>query len=212
MRFTRCVIRHSCYVSRYYNLEAGQGRFNFCIFGRYFKFLHLIGRFILRLRLIFLILAIVSVTRAQLLEVSDSFMAENRVRKVMVDGTENMDERAVLGRVSIRDGQTFTPAALSEKIQASVLNLYNSEQYDDVTAWIEYVGDGTDVDVIFKIKELPALDTVLFDGCDEISEEDLRLKLRLIPDKVYSKSQLERDRQALLDYFHSEGYLLAEVG
>ncbi|WP_290957397.1 POTRA domain-containing protein [Fibrobacter sp.] len=162
--------------------------------------------------MIFLILAIVSVTRAQLLEVSDSFMAENKVRKVMVDGTENMDERSVLGRVNIRDGQTYSPTALSEKIQASVLSLYNSGLFDDVTAWIDYVDDGTDVDVIFKIKELPALDTAYFDGCDEISEEDLRLKLRIIPGQVYSKSQLERDRQALLEYFHSEGYLLAEVG
>ena len=162
--------------------------------------------------MIFLILAFVSVTRAQLLEVSDSFMAENKVRKVMVDGTENMDERSVLSRIGIRDGQTYTPAALSEKIQSSVTNLYNSGLFDDVTAWIDYVDDGTDVDVIFKIKELPALDTAYFDGCDEISEEDLRLKLRIIPGQVYSKSQLERDRQALLDYFHSEGYLLAEVG
>ena len=50
------------------------------------------------------------------------------------------------------------------------------------------------------------------DGCDEISEEDLRLKIRMIPGQVYSKSQLERDRQAMIDYYHSEGYLLAEVG
>ena len=139
-------------------------------------------------------------------------MAENKVRKVMVDGTENMDERSVLSRVSVRDGQTYSPAALSEKIQSSVTNLYNSGLFDDVTAWIDYVDDGTDVDVIFKIKELPALDTAYFDGCDEVAEEDLRLKLRIIPGQVYSKSQLERDRQALLDYFHSEGYLLAEVG
>lgn len=153
-----------------------------------------------------------SVANAQLLEVSDSFMASNKVRKVLVDGTVNMDERSVLSRVAIRDGQVYSPAALSEKIQSSVANLYNSGLFDDVTAWIDYVDDGADVDVIFKIKELPALDTTKFDGCDDIAEEDLRMKLRIIPGQVYSKSQLERDRQALLDYFHSEGYLLAEVG
>lgn len=162
--------------------------------------------------MIFLLLALVAVANAQLLEVSENFMTENKVRKVMVDGTENMDERSVLSRVSIRDGQTYSPANLSEKIQSSVTNLYNSGLFDDVTAWIDYVDDGTDVDVIFKIKELPALDSTYFDGCDDVSEEDLRLKLRIVPGQVYSKSQLERDRQALLDYFHSEGYLLAEVG
>jgi outer membrane protein insertion porin family len=34
----------------------------------------------------------------------------------------------------------------------------------------------------------------------------------MVAGQVYSKSQLERDRQALLDYYRSEGYLLAEVG
>ena len=86
------------------------------------------------------------------MEVSDSFMAENKVRKVMVDGTENMDERSVLSRIGIRDGQTYSPAALSEKIQSSVANLYNSGLFDDVTAWIDYVDDGTDVDVSSRLR------------------------------------------------------------
>lgn len=139
-------------------------------------------------------------------------MAENKVRKVLVEGTKNMDDRSVISRVGVRDGQTYTPAALSEKIQASVSNLFSSGFFDDVTAWVDYVDDGSDVDVIFKVKELPALDTAYFDGNSDVSEDDLRAKLRIIPGQVYSKSQLERDRQALLDHLHSEGYLLAEVG
>lgn len=124
----------------------------------------------------------------------------------------HMDERSVLSRIGIRDGQSYSPTGLTEKVQSSVTSLYESGLFDDVTAWIDYVGEGSDVDLIFKIKELPALDTAVLDGCDEVSEEDLRLKIRLIPGQVYSKSQLERDRQAILDHYRSEGYLLAEVG
>ena len=143
---------------------------------------------------------------------SADYMAENTVHKVRVEGNQYMDERAVLSRIGIKDGQTYSPAALSEKVQGAVTSLYQSGLFDDVTAWVDYVGEGSDVDLIFKIKELPALDTAIIDGCDEVAEEDLRLKIRLIPGQVYSKSQLERDRQAMIDYYHSEGYLLAEVG
>ena len=135
---------------------------------------------------------------------SADYMAENKVHKVRVEGNQHMDERAVLSRIGIRDGQSYSPAALSEKVQGAVTSLYQSGLFDDVTAWVDYVGDGSDVDLIFKIKELPALDTAIIDGCDEISEEDLRLKIRMIPGQVYSKSQLERDRQAMIDYYHSE--------
>lgn len=167
------------------------------------------------LRLLFAIVVLVGFAQAQLLdmsEMSESYMAENAVTKVKVEGTVHMDPRAVISRVGVKEGQSYSPSALSDKVQSSVTSLYESGLFDDVSAWIDYVGDGTDVELIFKIKELPALDTVVFEGCDDISEEDLRLKVRLIPGQVYSKSQLERDRQAILDHYHSEGYLLAEVG
>lgn len=187
----------------------------FCIFGRYFEFYAFIGRFILRYRVFVLLLVFVGVVQAQLLdmsELSQDYMAENTVHKVKVEGNQNMDERFVLSRIGIRDGQSFSPAGLTEKVQTAVSSLYESGLFDDVTAWVDYLEEGNAVDLIFKIKELPALDTAIIDGCDEISEDDLRLKIRMIPGQVYSKSQLERDRQALLDHYHSEGYLLAEVG
>ncbi len=165
--------------------------------------------------MLFAVVLLVGYAQAQLLdmsEMSDSYTVENKINKVKVEGTVHMDPRAVLSRVGIRDGQSYSPNALTEKVQSSVSSLYESGLFDDVTAWIDYVGEGTDVELIFKVKELPALDTTVFEGCDDVSEEDLRLKLRMIPGQVYSKSQLERDRQALLDHYRSEGYLLAEVG
>ncbi len=189
-------------------------RWNFCIFGLE-NLICTIGRSILRFRSLLFVLALAGAANAQLLDMSqlsDKYMVENKINKVRVEGTRNMDERSVLGRIGIRDGQSYSPTALSEKVQASVTALYNSGLFDDVTAWIDYVGEGSDVDLIFKIKELPALDTVVLDGCDEVSDEDLRLKIHMIPGQVYSKSQLERTRQLLLEYYRSEGFLLAEVG
>ena len=166
-------------------------------------------------RLLFAVVLFVGFVQAQLLdmsELSESYMVENAVKKVKVEGTIHMDPRAVISRIGIKEGQSYSPSGLSEKVQASVTSLYESGLFDDVTAWIDYVGEGSDVELIFKIKELPARDTGIFEGCDDVSEEDLRLKVRLIPGQVYSKSQLERDRQAILAHYHSEGYLLAEVG
>ena len=140
-----------------------------------------IGRFILRFRWLFVLLVFVGLAQAQLLdmsEMSESYMVENKIHKVKVEGTVHMDDRAVLSRIGIRDGQSYSPTALTEKVQSSVTSLYKSGLFDDVTAWIDYVGDGTDVDLIFKIKELPALDTAVFEGPDEVSEEDLKLKSR----------------------------------
>jgi len=155
-------------------------------------------------------------SNAQLLDmsqISDKYMVENKINKIRVEGTHHMDDRSVLGRIGIRTGQSYSPTSLSEKVQNSVSTLYASGLFDDVTAWVDYVGDdGSYVDLVFKVKELPALDTAILDGCDEVSEDDLRLKIHMVTGQVYSKAQLERTRQAMLEHYRSEGFLLAEVG
>ena len=112
-----------------------------------------IGRFILLFRSLFVLFVFVALSWGQLLdmsEMSDSYMVENKIHKVKVEGTVHMDDRAVLSRIGIRDGQSYSPTALTEKVQSSVTSLYKSGLFDDVTAWIDYVGEGTDVDLIFK--------------------------------------------------------------
>ena len=66
----------------------------------------MIGRFILRLRVVFLLLFFVGLASAQLLDMSQmsaDYMAENKVHKVRVEGNQHMDERAVLGDMAIVD-------------------------------------------------------------------------------------------------------------
>ena len=149
-------------------------------------------------------LALFASAFSQLANPSEEFMLENRVRLVRVEGIVNMDERSVLSRVSVRDGQSFSPMVLSDKIKSSVSSLYESGYFDDVSAWVDYTGTPNELDLIFRVKELPALDTIEFEGYDEIAVEDLMLKTSMVNGQVYSKSQLERDRQALLAHYRSE--------
>ena len=147
-----------------------------------------------------------------MLDPSEEFLQENKIRFVRVEGLINMDERSVLSRVSVRNNQSFTPHILSDKIKTSVTSLYESGYFDDVSAFIDYTDKENEIDIIFRVQELPALDTILFEGNDEMAVEDLALKTSMIQGQVYNKSQLERDRQNILSYYRSEGYLLAEVG
>ena len=92
--------------------------FIFCIFVRYFgKISVFIGRFILRSRLFVLLLAFVGLVQAQLLDMSQlsqDYMAENRINQIRVEGNQNMDQRSVLSRIGIRAGQTYSPTALTD--------------------------------------------------------------------------------------------------
>jgi outer membrane protein insertion porin family len=129
-----------------------------------------------------------------------------------VEGNVNMDSRSVLSRLLVKPNTDYHPTQLAEKVQSSVSALYESGYFDDVSAWADYTEVPGELDLVFKVSELPALDTFDIEGNDEVSIEDLRPKVALVMGQVYSKSQLERDRQSLLAHYRSEGFLLAEVG
>lgn len=154
------------------------------------------------------------IASAQLLDdVANSALETVRIRTLRFEGLQNVDESSVRSRIHLDAGQSLTPATLTTKVKASVTSLHESGLFDDVTAWYDYSKDRVDeLDVVFRLAELPALDTFAIEGNDAVTSEDLSAKITLIPGRVFSKSQVERDRQAMLAHFRSEGYLLAEVG
>jgi len=113
-------------------------------------------------------------------------------------------------RISLKENVKYSPSALAEQVKKSIESLYETGKFDDVRAYARY-GENGDVDLVFEVSEQPALDTLLIEGNDDVTEDELRLKTRIVSGDVYSKSDLERDRQAILSHYRSQGYLLAEA-
>ena len=103
-------------------------------------------------RVIVFLLVLVAFPMAQLLDVPEEFTTPTTVRHVRAEGLVNMDERSVLSRVSVRDGQAFQPSALTEKVQKSVSDLFETGFFDVVSAWIDYQPcNEYIVDLVFRV-------------------------------------------------------------
>ena len=134
----------------------------------------------------------------------------NEVGSISIEGVLYTDPLSLKSRISVKENTRYSPSILSEQVKKSVESLYETGMFSDVKALAQY-GENGEVNLIFEIAEQPALDTLLIEGNDDITEEDLRLKTRISKGMVYSKSDLERDRQAILSHYRSQGYLLAEA-
>jgi outer membrane protein insertion porin family len=134
----------------------------------------------------------------------------NRVGSISIEGILFIDALSLKFCISVKENTKYQPSILSEQVKKSIESLYETGMFSDIKALARY-GENGDVDLIFEVAEQPALDTLLIEGNDAITEEDLRLKTRIIKGNVYSKSDLERDRQAILSHYRSQGYLLAEA-
>jgi len=134
----------------------------------------------------------------------------NRVNSISIEGLLYTSQASLTSRISVKENTSYPPSILAEQVKKSIESLYETGLFDDVKASAVY-GTSGDVDLIFEVKEQPALDTLVIKGNDDLTEDELRLKTRITAGAVYSKSELERDRQAILSHYRSQGFLLAEA-
>ena len=135
---------------------------------------------------------------------------DNRVGSISIEGALYTEPSMFKSRISLKENEKYSPSVLAELVKKSIESLYETGKFDDVKAYARY-GENGDVDLIFEVSEQPALDTLLIEGNDDVTEDELRLKTRIVSGDVYSKSDLERDRQAILSHYRSQGFLLAEA-
>lgn len=147
---------------------------------------------------------------AQFADMPFSTAQYNRVGTISIEGSLYTNASSHISRISIKENTDYLTAFLAEQIKKSIEALYETGLFDDIKVFARY-GENNAIDLIFEIKEQPALDTLIIQGHDNISEEELRLKTRIVTGAVYSKSELERDRQSILSHYRSEGFLLAEA-
>jgi outer membrane protein insertion porin family len=135
---------------------------------------------------------------------------DNKVGNISIEGTLYTDPAALKPRISLKENRSYSPSGLAEQVKKSMESLYETGMFNDIKVFAQY-GENGEVDLIFEVSEQPALDTLLIQGFDELTEDELRLKTRMAAGAVYSKSELERDRQAILSHYREQGFLLAQA-
>jgi outer membrane protein insertion porin family len=149
-------------------------------------------------------------TFAQFADMPLTASEDNRVGSISIEGALYTNSNALKSRIYLKENTKYPPAVLAEQVKKSIESLYETGQFEDIKASARY-GTNGDVDLLFEVIEQPALDTLLIEGNDDVPEDELRLKTRITAGSVYSKSELERDRQTILSHYRSQGYLLAEA-
>jgi outer membrane protein insertion porin family len=160
--------------------------------------------------LLFLTVFLCSAAFAQFADMPLEISENNLVGHINIEGTLHTEPAAFKSRISLKENTSYSPSVLAERVKKSIEALFETGMFSDVKASAVY-GENGNVDLIFSVEEQPALDTLIIKGNDDVPEDELRLKTRIIAGAVYSKSELERDRQAILSHYHSQGYLLAEA-
>ena len=132
------------------------------------------------------------------------------VLNLNVDGVSDKALRTYVRQVSgLRVGQRLMlPAdpAIAEAIRA----IYRLRRFSDVKIVVNSrAGDGLFMTI--RVEEAPRLAGYTFEGVKKDHRKDLERKLFLFTGGHVQRSEIERARQVVRDYFEDKGYLLADV-
>jgi hypothetical protein len=94
-------------------------------------------------------------------------LSGNRIQHIKVEGNRHIETQAIVGKLSIQVGDPFSNEQVREQIQ----KIYSMGFFEEVDVAADVATDG--IVVAFRVKEKPFTVEVVYDGNDELSDENL---------------------------------------
>ena len=93
--------------------------------------------------------------------------SENRIQQIEIEGNRHIERQAIVGKLSIQVGDQFS----NEQVRQQIQKIYSMGFFEEVDVSTQLATDG--VLVAFRVKEKPFTVEVVYDGNDELSDENL---------------------------------------
>ncbi|MDA2932159.1 outer membrane protein assembly factor BamA [Nitrospinae bacterium AH-259-F20] len=128
-----------------------------------------------------------------------------RVKAVLVDGNQRVDESTIRFHITTREGDPFSVYAIREDLK----KIYGLGYFEDVTVDVaEYEGG---LKVIYKVVEKPSLRTITVSGNDKIPDEDIFSNIPLREGAILNRSLVQESITVIQFLYHEKGHLFVKV-
>ncbi|WP_290734439.1 outer membrane protein assembly factor BamA [Halobacteriovorax sp. JY17] len=128
-----------------------------------------------------------------------------KIDEIQIEGIKKVEKEAILERIHSRKGMMLDNYLLRKDIQ----RVYSLKYFDWVESHHRKV-KGRDI-LIFKVKEKPIVTKIIFEGNDEIDEDDLTSQLKTKEFSILDVNTIKLDLAALQKFYEEKGFYLASV-
>lgn len=154
--------------------------------------------------LILLTLLPAGIVKAQ----EDQGASTYKILAISTEGNQFYDSKTIIANSGLKVGSEI--AVPSDDTRDAIMRLWNLGLFSDIQIMIDKKV-GTDVYLVIKVKELPRMDNIKFDGNDEFSDKDLNEKIPLAKGQVITPQTIKDIEYNIGKMYVDEGYPLAEV-
>lgn len=122
-----------------------------------------------------------------------------KVEKIEVEGTKKVEPEAILEKLTIKKGMVLDNYSLRNDIKT----IYEMKYFETVEA---HRKKNT---LVIKVKEKPIISTIRFEDNDEISDDDLKEKIKTKEYNILDVNTIKGDLQLIQSHYEEKGYYLA---
>ncbi|MBW2548033.1 MAG: hypothetical protein JRE82_12545, partial [Deltaproteobacteria bacterium] len=130
---------------------------------------------------------------------------DKEIRRVVVVGARRVDPDDVRATMKLRRGSTCTDPAVTRDARA----LWNMGYFDDLQIESDPIGAG--IKLTIRLVERPAIRKVIYEGNDEVDEDDIGETITLEPGTILSVPDVEAQADSMRQLYSEEGFFLADV-
>ena len=128
-----------------------------------------------------------------------------KVDEVEVIGSKKVEAEAIIEKMDIKPGDILDNYTLRSDIK----KIYGMKYFDSVEAHQETENGKNKL--VIRIKEKPIISKIIFEGNDEVSEDDLKEQIKTKEFNILDVNTIKSDIQTLVQYYEEKGFFLASI-
>jgi outer membrane protein insertion porin family len=127
------------------------------------------------------------------------------IGQISVEGAQRVDPNDVVGAIRLRRGAVCS----DEDVTRDARTLWRLDLFDDIQ--VRAARRGNVVDLTIVVRERPAIGTIVYQGNDEVSDDDLDEEVDLTEGDIVDLEEVREALEKVRDKYAEEGYFLAQV-
>ncbi len=128
-----------------------------------------------------------------------------RIASITPEGNKNIDSGAILRKIKTKPGDAYDQAALRNDLK----EIYAMGYFNDVQIDVRDTEKGKQV--IFRIIEKPVIKSVLFEGIDELKEEDVKAAANIKEHFILNPAKITVAEEAIRQLYKTKGFYNSTV-
>lgn len=128
-----------------------------------------------------------------------------RIASIAPAGNARIDSGAILRKISTKAGDTYDPAALRNDLKS----IYKMGYFNDVQIDVEDTPKGKQV--TFRVIEKPIIQSVIYEGIDELKEEDVKDAANIKERFILNPAKISAAEEAIRTLYKEKGFYNSKV-